>query len=135
MLKRDRERAFGFPNNGNARDRDVGQIGINLGLILVGDKWWAARCCADSRRSYSRSRKLYCCGAYSPPAPSRLERDIAHTEREIACYLDRLDVIDEQMAQGFDDPPAHRRADSLFTTMSSTTQTTATCFARNSDRR
>jgi len=40
----------------------------------------------------------------------RLARDIAHTEREIAYYLDRLDVIDEQVAQGFDDQPAHREA-------------------------
>ena len=40
----------------------------------------------------------------------RLARDVAHTEREIAYYLDRLDAIDEQAAQGFDDQPAHRRA-------------------------
>lgn len=38
----------------------------------------------------------------------RLTRDLAHTEREIAYYLDRLDVIDEQVTQGFDDQPAHR---------------------------
>jgi transposase len=40
----------------------------------------------------------------------RLTRDLAHTEREIAYYLDRLDAIDEQVAQGFDDQPAHREA-------------------------
>ena len=40
----------------------------------------------------------------------RLARDLAHTQREIAYYLDRLDVIDEQVAQGFDDQPAHREA-------------------------
>lgn len=40
----------------------------------------------------------------------RLARDVAHTEREIAYYLDRLDVIDEQVTQGFDDQPAHREA-------------------------
>jgi hypothetical protein len=40
----------------------------------------------------------------------RLARDIAHTEREIAYYLDRLDVMDEQMAKGFGDQPAHREA-------------------------
>jgi transposase len=40
----------------------------------------------------------------------RLARDITHTEREIAYYLDRLDAIDDQMAQGFDDQPSHREA-------------------------
>jgi hypothetical protein len=40
----------------------------------------------------------------------RLVRDIAHTEREIAYYLDRLDVMDEQVTKGFDDQPAHREA-------------------------
>jgi transposase len=40
----------------------------------------------------------------------RLARDLAHTEREIAYYLDRLDIIDEQAAQGYDDQPAHRQA-------------------------
>lgn len=40
----------------------------------------------------------------------RLGRDLAHTEREIAYYLDRLDAIDEQVSQGFDDQPAHREA-------------------------
>lgn len=40
----------------------------------------------------------------------RLARDLAHTEREIAYYLNRLDVIDAQVAQGFDDQPAHRDA-------------------------
>jgi transposase len=33
----------------------------------------------------------------------RLARDVAHTEKEIAYYLDRLDVMDEAVAQGFDD--------------------------------
>jgi transposase len=40
----------------------------------------------------------------------RLARDLAHTEREIAYYLDRLDIIDEQIAKGYDDQPAHRQA-------------------------
>lgn len=40
----------------------------------------------------------------------RLARDIAHTEREIAYYLDRLDVMDEQVAQGFGDQTSHREA-------------------------
>ncbi|CAN7652098.1 IS1182 family transposase [Phenylobacterium sp. LjRoot225] len=40
----------------------------------------------------------------------RLARDIAHTEREIAYYLDRLDSMDEQVAQGFGDQPTHREA-------------------------
>lgn len=40
----------------------------------------------------------------------RLARDLAHTEREIVYYLDRLDVIDEQVALGFDDQPTHREA-------------------------
>lgn len=40
----------------------------------------------------------------------RLARDISHTEREIAYYLDRLDVIDEQAELGFADQPAHREA-------------------------
>jgi transposase len=35
----------------------------------------------------------------------RPARDLAHTEREIAYYLDRLDIIDEQVAQGYDDQP------------------------------
>lgn len=38
----------------------------------------------------------------------RLARDIAHTEKEIAYYLDRLDIIDETVAQGFGDQPLHR---------------------------
>ena len=38
----------------------------------------------------------------------RLARDIAHTEREIAYYLHRLDIIDETVAQGFGDQPLHR---------------------------
>lgn len=40
----------------------------------------------------------------------RLARDIAHTEKEIAYYLHRLDVMDEAVAQGLDDQPAHRQA-------------------------
>lgn len=40
----------------------------------------------------------------------RLARDIAHTEREIAYYHDRLDVIDEQVELGFAEQPAHREA-------------------------
>lgn len=40
----------------------------------------------------------------------RLARDVAHTKRDIAYYLDRLDIIDEQVAQGYDDQPAHRQA-------------------------
>lgn len=35
----------------------------------------------------------------------RPARDVAHTEREISYYLDRLDIIDEQVAQGYDDQP------------------------------
>jgi transposase len=38
----------------------------------------------------------------------RLARDVAHTEKEIAYYLDRLDIIDETVAQGFQDQPLHR---------------------------
>ena len=38
----------------------------------------------------------------------RLARDIAHTEKEIAYYLDRLNIIDETVIQGFDDQPLHR---------------------------
>lgn len=38
----------------------------------------------------------------------RLARDIAHTEKEIAYYLDRLDIIDETVAQGFEDQPLRR---------------------------
>ena len=40
----------------------------------------------------------------------RLARDVAHTEKEIAYYLDRLDIMDEGVAQGFDDQPKHRQA-------------------------
>lgn len=40
----------------------------------------------------------------------RLARDLDHTEREITYYPDRLDIIDEQVTQGYDDQPAHRRA-------------------------
>ncbi|MET3352819.1 IS1182 family transposase [Xanthobacter autotrophicus] len=40
----------------------------------------------------------------------RLARDMAHTEKEIAYYLDRLDIMDEGVAQGFDDQPNHRQA-------------------------
>src|SRR5258708_21875182 len=38
----------------------------------------------------------------------RLARDIAHTEKEIAYYLGRLDIINETVAQGFEDQPLHR---------------------------
>ena len=38
----------------------------------------------------------------------RLARDIAHTEKEIAYYLDRLDIIDESVSSGLDDQPLHR---------------------------
>ncbi len=40
----------------------------------------------------------------------RLARDVAHTEKEIAYYLDRLDIMDDAVAQGFDDQPKHREA-------------------------
>jgi transposase len=40
----------------------------------------------------------------------RLARDLAHTEKEIAYYLDRLDIIDEAVTQGCDDQPLHRQA-------------------------
>ena len=40
----------------------------------------------------------------------RLTRDLAHTEREISYYLERLDTIDDQVEQGFSDKPAHREA-------------------------
>jgi transposase len=42
------------------------------------------------------------------PGAERLARDISHTEKEIAYYLDRLDIIDETVAQGFEDQPLHR---------------------------
>jgi transposase len=38
----------------------------------------------------------------------RLARDIAHTEKEIAYCLDRLDIIDKTVAQGYEDQPLHR---------------------------
>lgn len=38
----------------------------------------------------------------------RLARDIAHTEKEIAYYLNRLDIIDDTVARGFADQPVHR---------------------------
>ena len=40
----------------------------------------------------------------------RLARDLAHTEKEIGYYLDRLDIMDEALAKGFDDQPKHRQA-------------------------
>jgi transposase len=40
----------------------------------------------------------------------RLARDVAHTNKEIAYYLDRLDIMDETAAQGSDDQPKHREA-------------------------
>ncbi len=39
-----------------------------------------------------------------------MTRDLAHTEREISYYLERLDTIDDQVEQGFSDKPAHREA-------------------------
>jgi transposase len=42
------------------------------------------------------------------PGAERLARDISHTEKEIAYYLDRLDIIDKMVAQGFEDQPLHR---------------------------
>jgi transposase len=38
----------------------------------------------------------------------RLARDLEHAEKEIAYYLDRLDIIDETVTQGFDDQPLLR---------------------------
>lgn len=38
----------------------------------------------------------------------RLARDLAHTEKEIAYPLDRLDIIDETLAQDCEDQPLHR---------------------------
>lgn len=40
----------------------------------------------------------------------RLARDIAHTETEISYYLDRLDIVDEQVSQGLGDQPVQRQA-------------------------
>ncbi len=40
----------------------------------------------------------------------RLSRDIAHTEKEIAYYLHRLDIIDETVARGY---LGHRRSGNL----------------------
>jgi len=40
----------------------------------------------------------------------RLARDLAHTEREISYYLERLDTIDDQVEQGFSDKPTHHEA-------------------------
>jgi hypothetical protein len=39
-----------------------------------------------------------------------LARDLAHTEREIRYYLERLNTIDQQVDQGCCDKPAHREA-------------------------
>jgi transposase len=40
----------------------------------------------------------------------RLTRDIAHTETEIGYYLDRLDIVDEQVSQDLGDQPVQRQA-------------------------
>ncbi len=40
----------------------------------------------------------------------RLARDIAHTEKEISYYLDRLNIAGEQTAQGISDQTVHRDA-------------------------
>lgn len=40
----------------------------------------------------------------------RLARDVAHTEDQIAYYLDRLDIMDDHEAQGFVDRPIRREA-------------------------
>ncbi|MFC0204463.1 transposase [Novosphingobium soli] len=37
-----------------------------------------------------------------------VSRGTSRTEKEIAYYLDRLDIIDETVSQGFDDQPLHR---------------------------
>jgi hypothetical protein len=42
--------------------------------------------------------------------PDWLARDVAQTEDEIAYYLERLDIMHEAVAQGFDDQPKHREA-------------------------
>ena len=42
----------------------------------------------------------------------RLARDVEHTEKEIAYYLDRLDIMDETVAQGFEDKPYSGRVQS-----------------------
>jgi hypothetical protein len=44
----------------------------------------------------------------SGKSADRLARDVA--EKEIAYYLERLDIMDEAVAQGFDDQPKHREA-------------------------
>jgi hypothetical protein len=52
------------------------------------------------------------CGRFASPkniaGPERLARNIAHTEKQIAYYLDRRDIIDETVAQGYGDQPLHR---------------------------
>jgi transposase len=77
----------------------------------------------------------------------RLARDIAHTEKEIAYYLDRLDIIDETVAHGFDDQPLHResfkaaiaslerRKDRLANDSKSSNAATRRCWCSASPRR
>jgi hypothetical protein len=40
----------------------------------------------------------------------RFAPDVAYTEKEIAYYLDRLNIMDEAVAQDFDDQSKHREA-------------------------
>lgn len=61
------------------------------------------RCCGARRHQDAGGRK-----PKNIAGAERLARDIAHTEKEIAYYLDRLDIIDETVAQGFDAQPLHR---------------------------
>lgn len=48
------------------------------------------------------------CGPVASPKNIASARDSAHTEKEIAYYLDRLDIIDDTVAQGYEEQPLHR---------------------------
>jgi transposase len=58
----------------------------------------------DGTKMQAVARKKKIVGA------ERLERDLAHSEREIAYYLHRLDIVDEQVSQRYEDQPARRQA-------------------------
>lgn len=60
--------------------------------------------------SLDRTKMRAVASAKNIAGAERLARDIAHTEDEIAYYLDRLDIMDDQEARGVADRPLHRAA-------------------------
>ena len=88
------------------RDRGFQGIGLDVRFFCV-ICWpaWLTLSCVYSRIESSKSLWPLIASPKNIAGAERLARDIAHTEKEIAYYLDRLDITDERVSQGFDDQP------------------------------